>query len=300
MENAIKYYYSISPLNLQKLDNGYIFDSDYEKYYLELSNFDEKRLKEVYELNRLMISNNILVHEIILNSFKQLVTIIDDKPYVLMRINVNLDKKIDLKDISYFQYSSKFLINEKGSAPIPWNIKWSKKIDHYEQQATEIGKRYPIAMEAFNYFVGIAENAVMYVNEFSTSSPTLSYCHIRPITNALEFYNPFNLIIDYKVRDVSEYLKFKFFYEDFDFNEFSKYLYNSNLTGVDIQYFYARMLFPTYFFDVFEQVMETKVDEKKISYIVKKISDYESLIRNLYYFLNKYVNLDKIDWLIRN
>ena len=49
MENAIKYYYSISPLNLQKLDNGYIFDSDYEKYYLELSNFDEKRLKEVYE-----------------------------------------------------------------------------------------------------------------------------------------------------------------------------------------------------------------------------------------------------------
>lgn len=297
MENAIKYYYSMSPGTIEKHDNGIIFRNNSEIYYLELANYSEKRIKDVYELNKIMISNNILVHEIILNNFKQIVTIIDNSAYILMRINVNLDTKISLKDISYFQYLSKFLINTKTPKNFAWGEKWAKKIDHYEQEAIEIGKKYPVAMEAFNYFVGIAENAVLYINDLGNVLPTVSYCHIRPNMDALAFYNPFNLILDYKVRDLSEYIKLKFFYDKVDFNELNEYIINNNLNNIDIQYFYARMLFPTYYFDIFESVMDGTCDEVKISYIVKKINEYEKFLNGLYRYLSKFFPLEELEWL---
>lgn len=297
MENAIKYYYNMNPKRLDKCDSGILFEDNGELYYLELAHYNDKRIKDVYELNKIMISNNILVHEIILNTFKQIVTIIDEKGYILMRINVNLDKKIDLKDIAYFQYLSRFLVSNKMSKSSSWGEKWSKKIDYYEQQAIEIGKKYPVAMEAFSYFVGIAENAILYINNLGNENPSMTYCHIRPNMNPLDFYNPFNLILDYKVRDLSEYIKLKFFYDKLDFKELNEYILNNNLTGIDIQYFYARMLFPTYYFDIFERVMDGTCDEIKLSYIVKNMNEYEKFLNNLYKYLSKFARLEEIDWL---
>ena len=62
MENAIKYYYNMNPNNIEKRQNNYLFEYDDELYYLEESSYDEKRIREVYELNRLMINNQIFVH----------------------------------------------------------------------------------------------------------------------------------------------------------------------------------------------------------------------------------------------
>ena len=127
MENAIKYYYNMSPNNIEKRENGYIFEYKEELYYLENCFYSEKRIKEVYELNKIMINNQILVHEILLNALKQVVTTIDDKAYILMRTNVNLNKKVDLKDISYFHYLSRFLINNKDNSNLFGAINGQKK-----------------------------------------------------------------------------------------------------------------------------------------------------------------------------
>lgn len=299
MENAIKYYYNMNPNNIEKRQNNYLFEYDDELYYLEESSYDEKRIIEVYELNRLMINNQIFVHEILLNTFKQIITLIDNKAYILMRININLNKKIDLKDISYFHHLNNFLINNKDVTNFFWGNKWSKKIDYYEQQAIEIGKKYPIAMETFNYFVGIAENAITYINDykFFKPGPNVAYCHIRTGSDALEFYNPFNLVIDYKVRDFSEYVKFNFFNGNIDYKEIHEYIINNNLSPIDIKYFYARMLFPTYYFDLFEKVMENLEDEVKIVYIVNKISDYEKFLHYLCKYLNRFTSVEEVDWI---
>lgn len=297
MENAIKYYYSMSPNNIEKCENGYIFEYNDETYYLENCLYSEKRVKEVYELNKVMINNQILVHEILLNNFKQIATTIDDKIYILMRININLNKKIDLKDIAYFHHLSSLLVNTRDTTHLFWGNKWSKKVDYYEQQAIEIGKKYPIAMETFNYFIGIAENAITYINDYKMLKPTIAYCHIRTSSEALDFYNPFNLLIDYKVRDVSEYIKYNFFNSNINYNEVAEYILNSNLSPDDIKYFYARMLFPTYYFDVFEKVMENLEDEVKIAYIANKISDYEKFLNYLCRYLNRFTMVEELEWI---
>ena len=295
MENAIKYYYGLNISSFNKLDNGYLFNSNNDVYYLERSYYSDKRIKEVFELNRRMVKYNVLVHEIILNNFNQIVTLLDNKPYILMRISVNLNKKINLSDIAYFSYLTYNLIDNKKV--VSWGEKWQKKIDYYEQQAFEIGKKYILAMEYFNYYVGMSENAIEYVNSIDYKIPSISFCHIRSSLNPLEFYNPFNFIIDLKVRDLSEYVKYKFFYDNISIKEIDSYIKNERLNNIDLNYFYSRMLFPTYYFDLFEQIMDGLVDEKNIVYIVNKSKEYETFLHNLGVYLSKFTKIEYIEWL---
>lgn len=296
MQNAIKYYYNLNTDFFNSVDNDFLFNSNNEVYYLEKVNYSDKKIREVYELNRKMIYYNIFVHEIILNNFKQIVTIIDNKPYILMRINVNLNKKITLNDIAYFSYLTNRLVNPKTSV-LSWSSKWEKKIDYYEQQAYEIGKKYMIAIEYFNYYIGLAENAISYINNIGNFSPNISFCHIRPSFEPLDFYNPFNFIVDYKVRDFSEYVKLKFFYNKIDISEIDNYIRHERLNAIDLNYFFARMLFPTYYFDLFEKIMDGTFDEKEISFIVKKSKQYESFLHELAIYLSKFTKIEFIEWI---
>ena len=295
MENAIKYYYNLELGKLNNIDNGYLFSSNNETFFLSKSIYSEKRIKEVYEINNKMIIRNILVHEIVLNNFKQVVSVIDNVAYILMRVSVNLNKKISLSDVAYFSYLTSGLIDHYNLSS--WPLKWAKKIDYYEQQAFEIGKKYMVAMEFFNYYVGLAENAITYINSFNESNLDISFCHIRASVDPLQFYNPFNFIIDYKVRDLSEYVKLKFFTDSISISEIDNYIRHERLNNNDLNYFYARLLFPTYYFDMFENIMDGLVDERTIIDIVKLSKDYEIFLHELAIYLSKFTQIEYIEWI---
>ena len=75
--------------------------------------------------------------------------------------------------------------------------------------------KYPYIYNTVDYYIGLGENAITYMKELNDNinSSSLSITHRRIGVNSTMFdlYNPLNLIIDYKVRDVSEYLKDAFF-----------------------------------------------------------------------------------------
>ncbi len=63
------------------------------------------------------------------------------------------------------------------------------------------------------YYIGLTENAISYLKYSNLKNNHIGIQHIRVKynDNLTNFYNPINLIIDYKVRDIAEYFKSLFF-----------------------------------------------------------------------------------------
>ena len=105
---------------------------------------------------------------------------------------------------------------------------------------------------------------------------------------------------DTKVRDVAEYLKAMFFKKDMEYclDELRSYLSIRKLNIYEYHMFYARLLYPSYYFDVYDSVMNKNVNEEELVKIVKRSNDYEEFLKKTYLEISKYVRLDKIDWII--
>ena len=62
---------------------------------------------------------------------------------------------------------------------------------------------------------------------------------------------------------------------------------------------YARLLYPSYYFDAYEDVMNNNGDEKVIIKITDKVNEYEMFLKRAYEEISKYTNLERIDWIIK-
>ena len=112
------------------------------------------------------------------------------------------------------------------------------------------------------------------------------------MNNDYEFYSPDNIIVDYKVRDIAEYIKKHFFDNKLDINLLYKFLNSNNFMVDDYIILYARLLFPTYFFDCIE-------NNNNIDIYISKINQYEKFLNQIYWVLNINRNIPKIDWIIK-
>lgn len=92
MNHYINYYYSIYPDYIREQNEKFYFNYNDELYYFLVFDRPLEDSQYLYGLNVEMIRRGSLVHEIILNKDKNVVTFVDEVPYVLMRVYVNTNK----------------------------------------------------------------------------------------------------------------------------------------------------------------------------------------------------------------
>lgn len=306
MKNNIAYYYNLQIDKIYQNKDYYYFTINNEKYELVIYTRDLKEQKEIYELNRKMINSNIMVHEIIPNKDKFIVTIINNIPYILYKVYINKEKKITLQELTYlsnynFEYSDILKRNN-------WDILWSKKIDYLEYQINQTGKKYPILVDSFSYFVGLAENAISYVKNTTLEAQkeqidneVISHRKIHKEDTIYSIYNPLNIIIDHKSRDVSEYIKLSFLNNNQNiYQELDTYFQNNYLSYYGTRLLFARIIYPSFYFDLYEQIILNIKPESEILNITTRTKEYEKYIKNIYYYLKKYYNIPEIEWIIEN
>ncbi len=271
MRNAIKYYYNIDVDNLKYRNNEYLFD-----------NYILKELKRDLDINlyNFFTNNNRYIHHIIFNKQGSYITSIDNKQYILLEKSLDVD--IDMRQIK------EFLIDINVSEKKNWALLWSNKVDYYEKNIIRIKNKE--VLEVFPYYIGLSELAIRLYKE-APAEGTYSVCHDR-LNCSNDFYSPDNIITDYKVRDIAEYIKITFFEGSIDLDAIFQNLDQLFLTPADFFLLYVRLLFPTYFFDC----LETGED---ILIYSSKINQYEQLLNDFYYYLKRYVDIPKIDWLIK-
>ena len=299
MCNFIDYFYGIKIDNIEFDNKNYFFI--YKGYLYELYVIDtEIDINLVVNINKAMVGRT-LISKIIVNQLGNYISNYNGVSYILMKIYADNKRKISINDIDYLGnslYTNKINSN--------WGVLWSKKIDYLENLISQFGKKYPIMVNSFNYFVGMAENAISYFNSIKFTE-NYSYYISHKVMNIDEvvdcFYNPLNIIFDYKVRDIAEYIKKVFFCVDYDkskiYNEINKYFSNNKFTITDIRLLIARLLYPSFYFELYEKILVEGKNEKIILDVVSNIDDYEKYLNGIISYFKKQYGVDDIKWLGR-
>ena len=293
MKNFILYYYNLEITDYISQDTYYYIETKTDIYYFCKVRKSEEELTKIYEE-----LSNTNCHLLIKNKYNRYLVEYNKESYCLLKVRCLLNDTISFKEIK----NNRPLIRERNT--VDWSLIWQEKIDYLEEQADlfRVGKNSLI--HSFIYFVGLGENAISYLNYNNFKSYNLSVCHYRVYypNKPVNYYNILNTLIDYDIRDYAEYIK-EVFYQNKDYdclNLVREILLDKRYTRDDFGLFYARMLYPSYFFDCFSKyILEDKLKEEELMAILERVDDYETFLKDTYYEIKKVYDIPEITWLLK-
>ena len=107
-----------------------------------------------------------------------------------------------------------------------------------------------------------------------------------------------NIIFDYRVRDVAEYIKNSFFNNNYNiFNELVLYLNNNNLTLTEVKLLISRLLYPSFYFEMYEDILIDNKEEKIILDVISRLDEYEEYLSKVISFFKVNYDIEEIGWL---
>lgn len=298
MIDFINYYYDLYPIDIIKLNDKYKFIVNEEKYFLVSYDRSVEEINDIYRLNKEMVSSGSLVHEIIVNRFNKIFSIFDGVNYVLLRVYINDSKSVSIFDLLDMLSEGEIVSKSNSLNRTNWSNLWESKVDYLEYEMVHVIKKYPIVYNIIDYYIGLSENAISYLKDVSSKLVgrlIVGVTHRRISVNSTLFdlYNPLNFIVDYKVRDIAEYLKSVIISNLDVYKVYDDILSRCYFDKLNLSLLVSRLLFPSYFFDMFADIANNKVKESKIIDKTKKSSNIEDFIN----YVIKDSNLQSISWL---
>ncbi len=305
MKELIEYYYDIHIEDIDESNNVYSFLLNGSIYILVNYLRTKEELEDIIKCSLELKNKNIISNEIILNRKKEYITVIDELPYSLLKLNYNYLEEIDITKIISYNKKTKVSLEYLNKYKNNWGELWSKKIDYLEYQVSQLALNKRVILDSFSYYIGLAENAISYVNkitkdkiDYSNELICLSHRRISYPNINMNYFNPLSYIFDIEVRDIAEYIKSCFFKGEDAYLEFITFIKSNKLSSFSYQMFFIRMLYPTYYFDIYEKVISDELDEDALITIISKVEEYELFIKKIYLELSKYTFIEKIDWLL--
>lgn len=296
MKNFLEYYYNLLNITVHEKNNNYYFEYNHKTYAFIYTNRSISEINAIYKLNQ----NLKNYHQIILNRNNSPITYYNGKQYVLLKLNKTTEKitYLDLK-------RNEVVLNKELEVLLrnQWVDLLEKKIDYLEYQREHLKDQYRVLDESLDYFIGLTENAISYLNHTFTRTrktelDTLVISHRRIANNSkITFYNPLNIVIDHQARDISKYLKYLFLEDIYDRNTINDIIRNIPLSNYGYQLLFGRMLYPSFYFDIYERIINNQEDEKSIYKIIKRTTEYEEYLKTIYQLINYQTKIPSIDWI---
>ena len=305
MKETISYYYNLKIDELEEKNGKYYFQINGQNYFFVYFSRNENELNDLLSVCEYMITKGYMPHTILLNINGSYFTEVDKYKYVLF-MSSNVYEKYDIFDL--VKFSNTFKLNSKNSLLYRnnWSNLWSQKVDYFEYQIRQLALDKEIIKKSFSYYIGLAENAILYVNIINKKFPSklgklvLSHRRIFYPNYKINFLNPLSFVFDLEVRDAAEYFKSMFFNvsEDEVVEDLKYYLKISYLSPYELNMFMARLLYPSYYFDLYEDIMNLNKNEDELLKIIKKNASFEKFLKKVYLEISKYTKLEEISWLI--
>ena len=303
MKNTINYYYNLNPNKINQLFHYYYFYVDNELYFFKIFDRNVKDIQAIYEFNQEMLKRNILVNEIINNRTNTIITYVHQIPYLLTKVSININKPIYLEEISYL--SNIIIPYKERLMRSNWANLWANKIDYLEYYHEQNYQKYPLLSSSFNYFVGLSENAISYLNQ-TVANMKPEECDIGVISHDViliddtiySLYDPQNIIIDHKARDLGEYIKLSFFRDNYSiFDELDEYFKHNYFSIYGIHLLMARILYPSFYFEAYDAIIYQHENESSILKITSRIDEYENYLSDVWKYFHKYYRIQDVSWL---
>lgn len=298
MKNLIEYYYNFYNAKVIKEKEKMYIKYNNKLYEFKKTIRNKEEIIDIYNLskksnkyNKIILTNN---NKIMINE--------NNNNYLLEQINPGIiNRKINIMDIlkkeKVYDFNKyKYILRTN------WYNLWIKKIDYITYQRAHIKEKYLILDQYIDYYLGLSENAISYINSTANLKkderdiPVIAHRRIYSDT-AQEYYETSNIILDHYTRDICEYVKYIFFYQKFDYNIISTIINSIDLSEYGWGLLYARMLFPTYFFDLYDTIINEEKEEIKIGNLINRIEEYEKLLNYMYKEINKKTRIPSIGWI---
>ena len=269
----IEKYYHISNFTIIKKDNYYILEGNDKVYYLyHFSSVDP--IVRAYQLS--FIEKNS--YQFFFNTFHQLFTFYENNYYVMLL------KKID--------FSIKNLLTPcflEKKYRLLWKEEWINTSSYFESLCiSEIGVNSLID-ESISYYLGMLEIAINYLNDSSNDF----YCSfIQRKVFGCENNNPFNYVEDVMERDISEYLKYMFFHDCYNYDDIFALLHDG-ISFLDYNLLISRLLYPNYYFREVQSILLHHQSDNTLRHVISHIHEFERYVNIIIDEINKYCNIKK-------
>ena len=272
MIDKVKEFYVIDINEKIEHDEGIIFFLDGEKFYFVKHDFDNSYLLELNDLVLQLKRKYIYLHDFIFNKYGN----IDSDGYCLMKLNC-FDDVVTEYELKKF-YSNYELSEEVYKNFVAIDKLWYKKIDYIEYQLSELSDN-SVVNYSCDYYIGISEMLLQFLSNFFIEKPDryLGLCHRRlKDFKTIEFYNPLNVVFDVYVRDLALYVKSS---KDYEYLE--NYLNQGNISTYLYYYLFVRLLLPSEYFNLLEEVLVDKKDNYQLIELINSVGEYEEFILNV-------------------
>lgn len=295
MKEMISYLYKINIISEKKYNGEVIYKTSSSNYlYREVSDINRVMIMDKY--TKYFNTYHFFSYTFKPNIYNEIISKYEDKNFVILDIGNDFQKEVDFTDMLDFYNKSSLILFNRVKYNNNWETLWESKINylvsHFNNNKID-NKKYNIL---FNYYVSIADTSLLYLSRLKRKNSyfnySVSFVHRRidSSNSKLFFYNPLNFIIDIKIRDISEYIK-SLFYSDKDYLGELEYFFKTHKLDTYLaSMLYARIVYPSIFFDSYEQ---NKIDIKKFIDFDK----HKDFIKKIYDVISSYIYIDKIDYL---
>ena len=290
MKNFINYYYGLIVEKYRKKEDNFVLTIKNEEYIFKPLVYNENDVYNVYLIAK---KYKKACHEIILNLYDSVFSIYEGAKYILIKLK--LVNEPDLSVYSIVSYS--FLPN--AFSKTDWSTLWKNKIDYYECQMNQFGYKYNIIKSSIGYYIGMSECAISLLNYVDSEKISVGVCHrrISSINSFMDFWDPTNLLLDNVARDIAEYLKDSYINNIITINDAIAQLKKIQMSKREAILLFSRMLYPSYYFDLYDKILMGEISEDKIVSVVKKNTSYEAFIRQVYLYLKNNYEIPNVGWL---
>lgn len=271
MKEFIEYNYDLRCDDLAVLNNLLYF-KHLDKFYI-ISNFNRDEVEFEKVLNYL-ISNNLKSLKVVMNKKGSYISEFNGKKYVVMESDCE-------NEIIDFPICIGGLINENNY----WNEIWENRVVQLEKHKSELSLNKDI-FYILNYYIGLIEiciyNYNLLIRKYGQKNGlSIQHNRIEFPMYSFSYYNPVNYLFDFEFRDFAEYLKMRFFYSDFSTDEAISVIDNYNFDNFSINMFFVRLIYPTYFLELYDMQNKNNVYSDLFYDLLKKSSQYENFILKL-------------------
>lgn len=261
-------------------------------------------IDSVYELSQQLNYKNTYYHQIILNKDNSIITMLENKPFIMLKLSKVMNLPITIFDIKGKDIVK---VNKKLEKLVRfnWTALWETKIDYFENQIFAKKDKYENFIDSFYYCIGMAENAILYIKEALNSHKAseldeLVISHNRFYQNMslINFYNPTTLIIDHRSRDIAEFLKCSFWSNDYDLTIIKDYLEQCEISTLGAHLLFGRLLFPSFYFDYLEEIIFSDSMES-MHLVEERIEEYNMFLSEIFDILLENFELREIKWITK-
>ncbi|MCI5745584.1 MAG: hypothetical protein MR270_04805 [Erysipelotrichaceae bacterium] len=303
MENYIYDYYGYKVDKL--IDNQFEYQGYIFKLLATIENEEEVNKLNQLSLNTALYFNNDVVF-LVKNKYDHFISAINDEKNICL-ISYKKDGNVTVKDVvsmhQIWLNAFSYQINLQEII-----ILWDQRLEfiqnqclvnlNFDNEAHETLYRYTI------YAIGFALNALQYLSDINIDFQrnyylaTLTHRRIKKMDKE-NIFNPFNLIVDHSSRDLAELYKNELISFEILISICKQYNYSVD----EYEYLLARLLFPTFIFDVCEDIANdhTSYDySSEIYYAIAKQKRQIELMKNYYKKINEMINIRPITWITSN